>query len=255
MPGAVWVGPSPNIDPGAMGTVYGVVTHIQAGTEAGTEAWEHNRDSDVSSHFLLPRAGGIRQMVDTGDKAWCQAAGNPNWLSVECEGVAGDTLTPAQIDGLAQILVWAHRTYGVPLRVATTAFPSGVAGGGLAWHSLGGVAWSPNRHNCPGAAIVAQLPDVVTHALVLNADSGGSPMADTPDVTALLAHQIAGVGTVGEILGRAGANYARYDAQLNRMETTLNAILAALQTQPVPGATPEEIARQILLQIAAWARP
>jgi hypothetical protein len=176
MPGALWIGPTGNRNPGAESTVYGLVLHIQQGTEAGTEAWQRNTASatPVSSHFLAPKAGGVRQMVDTADKAWCQAAGNAHWISVECEGRAGEQLTPGQVLACAQILAWLHGVYGVPLRTADDPGAASVAAGGLIYHSAGGAAWG-NHPDCPGQPIINQRPAIIAQAASIT----GGPAAMT----------------------------------------------------------------------------
>lgn len=158
MPGARWVGPTPNRNAGGMGAVRGVVLHIQEGSEAGTEQWQKNPSAQVSSHFLAPRAGGVRQMVDTADMAWAQADGNPYWLSIECEGRVPQALTGQQVEACARILAWAHAAYEVPLQSTNST-----AGRGLGWHGMGGAAWGGHT-GCPGDAIVRQRPSIITRA-------------------------------------------------------------------------------------------
>lgn len=190
MPGATWVGPTVNRTPRAMGTIIGLVLHIQDGNEQGTEAWQRNPASQVSSHFLLPKAGGVRQMVDTADRAWCQVSGNRQWVSVECEGHSGDQLTPGQLAGAAQILSWLHLTYGVYLRLANDPTATTVQQGGLAYHALGGKAWGDHLA-CPGAPIIAQRPAIITAAQLLA--GGDMQLTDTITVDGE-------TKTVGELL-------------------------------------------------------
>lgn len=185
MPGAVWIGPTVNEDPGAELAVYGLILHIQQGTEAGTEAWERNPLSEVSSHFLAPRAGGVRQMVDTADKAWCQVDGNSHWISVECEGYSGQPLTPAQVEAAAQILAWLHTVYGVPLTPANDPSPGSVAHGGLGYHAMGGSSWG-GHYDCPGAPVINQRPAICARAAQL---AGAIPVpAPAPEGDDMLTH-------------------------------------------------------------------
>jgi hypothetical protein len=155
---ADWIGPTPNEDIGGMSTVLGVVMHIQQGTEQGTEVWVKNPASQVSAHFLSPKTGRAKQVVDTADKAWAEVAGNSHWLSIENEGLSGQLLTPSQLEFNAQILARAHKTYGVPLAVSDDPNVPG-----LGHHSMGGVAWG-NHPNCPGVPIINQKPDIVRRA-------------------------------------------------------------------------------------------
>jgi len=158
MPGAAWIGPTPNQRVGGMSEHRGLVLHIQDGTEEGSEAWFKNPDSQASSHFLNPKQGGLRQLVDTNDRAWTEAAGNAYWVSIENEGLGGDALTPSQIENCAQLLAWLHRTYDVPLQ--STDDPNGA---GLGWHGMGGAAWG-GHYDCPGEPVKAQRPQILARA-------------------------------------------------------------------------------------------
>ncbi len=157
MPGADWH-PVRNYTPDGQQTVRGVVVHIMAGTLEGSQAWFNNQTAQASSHFGTGKDGELRQWVDTDDRAWAQAAGNRDWLSVENEGVGGDALTTAQLDANARVLAWAHKTYGVPLQVAKSPSDRG-----LGYHAMGGAAWGGHT-SCPGTRIVAQLPEIVARA-------------------------------------------------------------------------------------------
>jgi hypothetical protein len=164
MPGALWIGPTPNSTENGMSTIKGLVLHIEQGYESGSEAWFKNPDSRASAHFLNPKTGPLRQMVDTRDRAWAQAAGNPNWISVEHEGFVPDALTPSQVENDAQLFAWVCRTYDVP--VQSTDSP---AWRGLGWHGMGGDLWG-GHPGCPGDAIKAQRPAILTRTHVLLGD-------------------------------------------------------------------------------------
>ena len=169
MPGADWR-PVRNFTKDGQEEVRGVVVHIMAGTLEGSQSWFDNPTAQASSHFGTGKAGALRQWVDTKDRAWAQAAGNRTWLSVENEGVGGDALTDDQLDRNAEVLAWAHKEYDVPLQVA-----SGTDGRGLGWHAMGGSAWGGHT-SCPGARIVAQLPEIVARAKRI---VSGQPAAPT----------------------------------------------------------------------------
>lgn len=161
MPAAAWRPIDGNKTPDGQRTVRGVVLHIMDGTLAGTEAWFNNARAEASSHFGTGRAGELRQWVDTDDRAWAQAAGNPNWLSIENEGRGGQALTDAQIDACAKVLAWAHQVYAVPLQVASDPL-----GRGLGHHAMGGSAWG-SHPNCPGPLVIAQKSEIVRRAILL----------------------------------------------------------------------------------------
>ncbi|MFD5873704.1 peptidoglycan-binding protein [Streptomyces sp. NPDC060322] len=173
MPGATWRPIPINYTDGGQAEVRGVVVHIMAGTLSGTDSWFRNSKARASSHFGTGKAGALYQWVDTSDRAWAQAAGNSAWLSVENEGQGGDTLTDDQLNRNAEVLAWAHVTYGVPLKVATSTGDRG-----LAYHGLGGSAWGGHT-SCPGSRIVAQLPEIVRRAKKL---AGGTAPSEPTGV-------------------------------------------------------------------------
>ncbi|MFE7017689.1 N-acetylmuramoyl-L-alanine amidase [Streptomyces sp. NPDC057651] len=158
MPGALWRPIPVNHTRGGQDSVRGVVVHIMAGTLTGTDSWFRNSRAQASSHFGTGKGGTLYQWVDTADRAWAQAGGNRTWLSVENEGQGGDVLTDEQLDRVAQVLAWAHKTHGVPLQVASSP-----DGRGLGYHAMGGSAWGGHT-SCPGSRIVAQLADIVRRA-------------------------------------------------------------------------------------------
>lgn len=175
---AEWVGPTPNRGAGDQNEVRGLIIHIAEGWYDGTIAWQRNPDANVSSHFIVSRAGVIAQMVDTDDAAWTQRDGNGEWLSVECEGFTKDNdrnpggwekLSTEQLDAIARLLHRCHQLHDVPLQ--TTTSPTGR---GLGHHSMGGENWG--HQACPGRPIIAQKPAIVTRALALE---NGDDM--TPD--------------------------------------------------------------------------
>lgn len=169
MPGAVWIGPTVNRTVNGMVSVRGLVLHIQQGTEQGSEAWFKNPLSRASSHFLNPKSGQLRQLVDTRDRAWAEAAGNPNWVSVENEGLSGEALTESQLDNAAHLYAWLHRTHTtVPLQLTDDP-----AVGGLGWHGMGGAAWG-NHPDCPGKPIRAQRTEILARTEeILGLSPGG----------------------------------------------------------------------------------
>ncbi|MFJ1789553.1 peptidoglycan-binding protein [Streptomyces anulatus] len=155
---AQWRPISINHTKGGQSSVRGLVVHIMAGTLAGTDSWFRNPAARASSHFGTGRNGALYQWVDTANRAWAQAGGNSSWLSIENEGRGGDSLTSAQMDRIAEVFAWVHKTYGVPLQVASS--PSGR---GLGYHAMGGSGWGGHTQ-CPGTRIVKQLPEIVARA-------------------------------------------------------------------------------------------
>jgi hypothetical protein len=150
-----------------------LVLHIMQGTLGGTDSWFHNTASRVSSHFGVGKDGTVYQWVDTADRAWAQAAGNPVGISIEHEGNVPDPLTPQQIAADSAILTWVHQTHGIPLQVTDDP----VAGSGVCGHSTGALReWG--HPFCPGQAIMDQRQQIVdgaTQLLSLPVVTGISP--------------------------------------------------------------------------------
>lgn len=158
---AEWVGPTVNCREGAMDPIRYVILHIQEGTQEGSIAWCKDPDSQVSAHFFVAKTGAIAQLVDTGDTAWAEAAGNPYSISVECEGNSGDSLTNEQVQACGKILGKAHEIYEVPLVITDDP---GEDGAGLGWHGMGGAPWG-DHPDCPGEAVLNQRPNVIAAAI------------------------------------------------------------------------------------------
>lgn len=168
-PNALWIGPTTNQNIGGMIEVLGLVQHVQQGNENGTETWFKNPSAQASSHFLNPKVGPLRQMVDTRDKAWAEAAGNAHWLSVENEGESGDTLTDSQINNLVGLYSWMNRVYRTPFRVTDD-----VNTPGYGYHGMGGVAWG-NHPDCPGEPMKAARHTIVEFAAAHPVVTYGAP--------------------------------------------------------------------------------
>lgn len=145
----------------AMSGHMGVVVHIAEGTFEGTISWERNPSSNISSHFVVAKDGRIAQMLDTRDRSWCQAVGNSQWISVECEGYHTQALTSAQVVAVARILAKANAVYGVPLFNTSSTTVRG-----LGHHAMGGAAWG-GHYDCPGSQIIAQKSAIIGTAAVI----------------------------------------------------------------------------------------
>lgn len=177
---AQWVGPTPNRYPGAMRTPFGLILHIQDGTQAGSIAWCKNPASRVSAHFFNPKTGTLAQLVSVLDAAWAEVAGNELWISVENEGHSGDLLTDSQLQNCADLMARCHELWNVPLQISND--PATVPG--LSGHSLGGSAYGGHTM-CPGAPILGQREEIIHRAAILIAGKQG-PMTLTPaDITAV----------------------------------------------------------------------
>lgn len=147
-----------NHSPGGMVAWDGIILHIMEGTLDGSDSWFRNPQAQASAHFGIGKDGRVFQWVDTADKAWAQAQGNPRNISIENEGNAGDSLTAAQLERNAEILAWAHEVHGVPLMLNDDPNARG-----LGWHGMGGALWGGHT-GCPGPTIKAQRPWIINRA-------------------------------------------------------------------------------------------
>jgi N-acetyl-anhydromuramyl-L-alanine amidase AmpD len=154
--------PVKNFTPDGQDQVLGLIVHIMDGSFEGSKSWFNNPESQASSHFGTRRDGYAEQWVDTKDRAWAQAAGNHDYISVENEGEGGDSLTDGQIQRIAELFSWVHTVYGVPIQLANNPGESG-----LGWHGMGGKSWGGHT-SCPGDAVRAQFEEILkrTNAIV-----------------------------------------------------------------------------------------
>ena len=156
------------------GAMMGVVMHTQVGNNPGTVEWFNNPQSQASAHFCVAQDGGIVQMgpVGKGWIAWAQAAGNPEWYSIEFadDGQPANPLTQAQVTAGAQILECLSAFAGFPLQVSDS-----VTVKGLGWHGMGGAAWG-GHPQCPGDVRKAQRAGLVA----LAADIRRGPLPPPP---------------------------------------------------------------------------
>ena len=94
---ATWRGTDLPNEGGAItpGAVTRIVVHVMQGTLEGTDAWFHNKDSQVSAHFGVGREGEIYQWVALDRVAWAEMAYNETSWSIEHEGFSGESSLPA----------------------------------------------------------------------------------------------------------------------------------------------------------------
>lgn len=166
----VWVG-SPNFKAGrkdSLGRAYvpgAIVMHLTEGSAASVDSWFRNPASAVSAHYLVTKAGGLRQYVREEDTAWhagrisnptwreLRAGVNPNYytIGIEHEGEPADAWPLPMLERSAMLLAELHVRWGIPLS------------GGLVTdhHSIFA------GKTCPGDNGRAAIPVIVARALEL----------------------------------------------------------------------------------------
>lgn len=145
---------------GPISMIRGLVLHVQEGN-GSLYGFFNNPASQVSAHFWAAKDGRFEQYVDTDRIAWAQAAGNPNYLSVETEGYVGEPLNGVQIANVALLLDWAAAQHGFPV-VGPVAH--GSAGFTPHCNPDGSVDMAWGGHSCPGSIRLGQMPAIITAA-------------------------------------------------------------------------------------------
>ncbi|MCK9928816.1 N-acetylmuramoyl-L-alanine amidase [Frankia sp. Mgl5] len=135
----------------------GLIPHVQMGT-APLFGWFSNPAAGVSSHLWLSTAGDFDQYVEFDNKAWAQAAGNSQWISVECAGTDADNYTAIQVQRLGELFAWGMRVFGWRAQITDRT-----DGYGLGTHRMGGAAWG--GHSCPGDIRANRRGDILAAAL------------------------------------------------------------------------------------------
>lgn len=145
-----------------------LVNHIQVGY--GDLFGYYNRDNGFNSANLwLAQDGTLVQYASLDIITWTQADGNTYGVSCECEGVVSEPLTYAQMNSFARLYSDLINAGKLPLHMCQS-----IAENGLAYHRLGGRAWSPDLHSCPGDIRIAQLPTIIDMISQGLAPEGGS---------------------------------------------------------------------------------
>lgn len=138
----------------------GLVVHVQVGSGDCFGEFS-NPNNQASSTWWIAQSGALVQYLDSNLTAWTEAAGNPDYCSVETEGEPTEPLTTAQAGALALLIAWGHKVHGWPLVLVDHG------GEGITTHAHypsgdPDPAWG--GHPCPGPIRSAQLPGIVTAA-------------------------------------------------------------------------------------------
>jgi hypothetical protein len=173
--------------------------HTMVGYLKSTDAYF--RSVDVYSHFGVGGKWGsdvaahldgvIYQWSDSSLRAAANLNGNPYIISVETADNAARPIqpwTPAQEAAIVSIMVWAHRTHGIPLVLVPDSKPGRR---GIAYHRLGcdpyrvagGDKWSSAYgKDCPTQVRIARIPALIARAnAIVNGTSGGDDVLNAED--------------------------------------------------------------------------
>jgi len=170
-----------------------------------------------AAHFSTSGTGKIWQSRDTKYRSAASLNGNHRSISIENEdhgpqfsawnvndGHAVPGFTDAQMDAIAEILAWAHKTHGIPLVMAPNSRPSSK---GIAYHRMGidgnwggykyggrvsgGELWTSARGKvCPGDRRISQIPEIIRRAQALVHGGDWLDMASEDDVRRIMREEV-----------------------------------------------------------------
>jgi hypothetical protein len=147
-------------------TVIGVILHVDAGNSGSLYNYFKDRSGGIESHFHIPKVGPPEQYRNTGYEADANYKANSflkdgkryGFISVETQGLERGEWNDHQISEIKKLLLWAHKTHGVPLRRC----PAWNAGG-VGYHTMWGAPsqWTPVSKSCPGPDRIKQFNNVI----------------------------------------------------------------------------------------------
>ena len=169
---ATWLPIGANFSQGGMAPIRGFIPHVQVG-DGSLHDFFDNPARQASAHFWISKTGTLEQYVDTDDKAWAEAAGNPYFISCEFEGQVDEPMTSQQLDMGGRLIAWVYGNVGqFPLVVNQSP-----DGNGITPHFAGGAAWG--NHSCPGPLRFQQYDELILAALRYMPDA--QPQEDEVD--------------------------------------------------------------------------
>ena len=137
--------PSPNYSSRGDARVRRIVVHDTEGSYAGAVAWFTQSRSQVSAHLVMREDGAeVTQMVPLSAKAWHACNANPDSIGIEGSGIEASGFSAEWWAGMATIVAWLLRRYGLPCRWAA----EGQSEGFCSHHDLGAPG---GGHNDPCA--------------------------------------------------------------------------------------------------------
>lgn len=175
-PGAIWR-PLPENGTQPRITVTQVIAHTAVGEPSPFNYF--GRDSVHEESTLWVGRDRVEQFMESDRHADANYLSNRRAISVESADNGHPDRDPwnaYQVEQFAQILAWANRVHGVPIR-ACRSFDDP----GFGYHRQF-AEWNPNRHSCPGDARIRQIPQIIARAKQIAA-GGGHPHIEEDDVT------------------------------------------------------------------------
>jgi N-acetylmuramoyl-L-alanine amidase len=178
-PGATWRElPENKTQPTIVPTQVILHTAVGSGSVFG---YFNSPGINVESQFWVALDGKVEQYLDSTVWADANVAANSRAIAIEsADNGHPDTYPwqPAQVEALAQLIAWASRVHGIPIRLCRNATDTGIG-----YHSLY-ASWNPNAHSCPGPTRIAQMPAILARAQAISA-GGIMATLDAQDLAAI----------------------------------------------------------------------
>jgi hypothetical protein len=231
-----------------------VILHVSAGES--TSLFPLWQVENLECHFYSPKVNKLEQYMDTFVMADANYLANrradgTGAISVETQGLGAGTWNAKQQDDIVALMVWAHRTHGIPLQLCKSPSDPGI-GWHIMWGSPG--AWTPVSKECPGPDRIKQIPALIDRARDIVAGTQEDISIVDAATKTYLDNQFAGLkGTRGvdltDVIGKVETTY-------NMVGTVKAAVVAAIAALPKPagGVTatvdPQALATAVANEVA-----
>lgn len=229
-----------------------VILHVAVFIGKSLYDYFKERSGGVESHFYIRLDGTVEQYRSTDIQADANTDANDFAISIETEGMEYGVWTPEQLAAIKVLILWCHKTHGIPL-VRCPAWD----GSGIGYHTLFPGRWDKRGASCPGPDRKLQFNQVIVPWM----RDGGDEDVVTPDdiktIAAAAADEVlkrpvkdlaGNVVTVGAAIGYSLRN-GQLIAALEKASTEriAAAVVAAL---PSTNASAHDIAAELLIQLA-----
>lgn len=136
------------------------ILHVDAGNAPDLFDFFRNRSGGIESHGHVRKDGHLFQYRDTAFQADANLDANDFAVSFETQGLGAGEWTDEQLETIKQIMLWARKAHGIPLRKVTSWNDPR---GGWGYHTLFGAPshWTPVAKSCPGPHRIKQFNDVL----------------------------------------------------------------------------------------------
>lgn len=221
-----------------------VILHVDAGNADSLFGWFNGPSGGVESHFFVKKTGDVEQYRSTSVQADANTDANDFAISIETQGYAAGEWTPAQLASIKALLLWCHRTHGIPLAKVKTW-----NGPGVGYHTQFPGTWDKRGASCPGPDRIRQFNNVLVPWLA----TGGNEDDVTPDdiqkiAAAVWATPVPRPGNTpvaaGSQLGSANVNAYRA-AKSSDVKRIAAAVAAAVN----PTINVDELAKAIVVEL------